>query len=141
MVQAGSAPDLPGADSPNLAVESLSCRPSAQPGSWVCGWRVTNLGETGAEIRAVWLPHDQFLSENREYQPPLLVESQGSVDLEIPVDCREPAGSTIDNAFVILRLEYYQRDWRIFARQEVKLDEKGVPQAMCRSVTWQPAGG
>ena len=126
------------ASAPNLNIDSIGCQPTDQPGRWASAWRIKNLGDARAKIRAAWLPHDQFFSENRDYRPPLVVDSLGSIKLEIPVDCQETPGAKIENAFVILRLEYHQQEWRVFARQEVCVDEKGVPHPTCRSVTCQP---
>ena len=128
------------ASAPKLMIDGISCRSTEQPGRWNIVWRINNLGDTRAEIGAAWLPHDRFFSENREFNPPLLVDSLGSADLEIPVDCQEPPGATIENAFVILRLAYNLREWRVFARQEVYINSQGVPHATCRSVTCQLAG-
>ena len=136
MKQASRADSHP----PDLGVEGIECRATDHPGRWIGVWRIHNRGDSSAEIAAVWLPHDRFFSDNQEYGPPLALESLGLVDLAVPVDCRETPGSVIDNAFVILRVAYHRREWRVFARQEVRIDKNGVPQAICLSVTCQPAG-
>jgi hypothetical protein len=58
----------------------------------------------------------------------------------VVVGCSEAAGTVIENAFVILRVAFLGREWRVFARQQVRVDNQGAPQATCQSVTCQPVG-
>ena len=126
---------------PNLNFETSGCRPTDRSSRWTTAWRVANLGHYTALILAAWLPHDQFMGENQEFQPPLEVPLLGCIDLEVTVECAEAPDTIIENAFVILRLAYCGREWRVYARQQVCLDSRGVPHANCQSVTCNPVGG
>ena len=125
---------------PRIELEGMGCRPTRLPFNWTCSWRIRNLDDAPAKILTTWLPHDQFISENLEYQPPLDLPALGFTDLEMVVRCSEEAGTVIENAFVILRVAFRSREWRVFARQQVRVDNQGAPQATCQSVTCQPVG-
>ena len=60
--------------------------------------------------------------------------------LELTVSCREPPGTVVENAFLILRLLRRGRPWRLFARHRVIFDEAGAPEPVCEVVTSQPIG-
>ena len=125
---------------PNIQMEGKDCRPTGLPFQWICTWRIQNLGEAPATILGTWLPHDQFIGENQVHQPPLDLPASGSIVLDAVVRCSEAPGTVIENAFVILRVAYRSREWRIFARQQVRVDNQGAPRATCKSVTCQPVG-
>ena len=125
---------------PRIEVEGKGCRPTPRPFNWTCTWRIRNLEDSPAQILTTWLPHDRFISENQEHHPPLDLPVLGSIDLEAVVRCSETAGTVIENAFVILRVAFRGSEWRVFARQEVRVDNQGAPQATCQLVTCQPVG-
>ena len=125
---------------PRIELEGMGCRPTRRPFNWTCSWRIRNLHDAPAKILATWLPHDQFISENQEHQPPLDLPALGSIDLVVVVGCSEAAGTVIENAFVILRVAFHGSEWRVFARQQVRVDNQGAPQATCQLVTCQPVG-
>ena len=125
---------------PRIELEGMGCRPTLRPFNWTCSWRIRNLVDAPAKILTTWLPHDQFISENQEHQPPLDLPALGSIDLVVVVGCSEAAGTVIENAFVILRVAFHGSEWRVFARQQVRVDNQGAPQATCQLVTCQPVG-
>ena len=125
---------------PNLQIEALSCRPAGQPGQWIASWRIQNLERQPAEILSVWLPHDKFTSERRNFDPPLHLPGMDTLALELLVACQEPPGSVVENAFAILQLLRMGRSWRVFARHLITVDGAGAPQHICQSVTVQPMG-
>ena len=125
---------------PNLHIEAVSCRSAGQPGQWIASWRIQNLERQPAEILSVWLPHDKFTSERRNFDPPLHLSGMEALTLELPVTCQEPPGSVVENAFAILQLLRMGRSWRVFARHLVTVDDAGAPQHLCQSVTVQPMG-
>ena len=125
---------------PRIELEGMGCRPTRRPFNWTCSWRIRNLEDAPAKILTTWLPHDQFISENQEHQPPLDLPALGSIDLVVVVGCSEAVGTVIENAFVILRVAFRGSEWRVFARQQVRVDNQGAPQATCQLVTCQPVG-
>jgi hypothetical protein len=46
----------------------------------------------------------------------------------------------VENAFLILRVLWRDRPWRIFARLRVVVDQHGVPENRTEVVTTQPVG-
>jgi hypothetical protein len=56
------------------------------------------------------------------------------------VACGEPAGTVVENAFLILRVLWGDRPWRIFARLRVVFDQHGVPENSTEVITTQPVG-
>jgi len=125
---------------PNLRIEAVSCRSAGKLGQWIASWRIQNLEHQPAEVLSVWLPHDKFTSERRNFDPPLHLLGMETLALELPVACQEPPGSVVENAFVILQLLWMGRSWRVFARHVVTVDDAGAPQHLCQSVTVQPMG-
>jgi hypothetical protein len=58
----------------------------------------------------------------------------------LAVACREPAGTVVENAFLILRVLWRERPWRIFARLRVVFDQHSVPENSTEVITTQPVG-
>ena len=125
---------------PNLRIEAVSCRSAGQLGQWIASWRIQNLERQPTEVLTVWLPHDKFTSERRNFEPPLHLSGMETLALELPVACQEPPGSVVENAFAILQLLRMGRSWRVFARHLVTVDAAGAPQHHCQAVTVQPMG-
>ena len=125
---------------PKVVVESACrCVPSAS-GRWLCTWRIQNLGQEPLQLLAVGLPHSRFRSEERELSPaPNLLPGE-SARLALAVACREPAGTVVENAFLILRVLWGEQPWRIFARLRVVFDQHEVPENSTEMVTTQPVG-
>jgi len=58
----------------------------------------------------------------------------------LTVACREPAGTVVENAFLILRVLWRERLWRIFTRLRVIFDQHSVPENSTVVITTQPVG-
>ena len=52
-------------------MESASSCGVDQPGRWLIGWRVQNVGREPIEILSVWLPHDKFASGQQVLNHPI----------------------------------------------------------------------
>ena len=125
---------------PKVVVESACrCVPSAS-GQWLCTWRIENLGQEPLQLLAVGLPHSRFRSEERELSPAPKLLAGESARLALAVACREPAGTVVENAFLILRVLWGEQPWRIFARLRVVFDQHEVPENSTEMVTTQPVG-
>src|ERR671925_202521 len=125
---------------PRVVVESACrCVPSAS-GRWLCTWRIQNLGQEPLQLLAVGLPHSRFRSEEQELSPALKLLPGESARLALAVVCREPAGTVVENAFLILRVLWREQPWRIFARLRVVFDQHEVPENSTEVVTTQPIG-
>ena len=121
-------------------MESASSCGVDQPGRWLIGWRVQNVGREPIEILSVWLPHDKFAGDQQVFDPPIQLMPDESRLLEVCVACNEAPGSVVDNAFVILGLRWMGQAWRAFARQRVTIDAHGVPHPCCEAISAHPVG-
>lgn len=126
--------------SPRLHIEQDSLRAGPAPGRWFVTWRLHNPTEEPLQILAAWLPHGRFRGEERELTPALTLSKDESARLELPVACREPAGTVVENAFLILRVLYLAALWRVLARLRVTVDEQGAPHGVTVVVTTHPVG-
>jgi hypothetical protein len=125
---------------PTVVVES-ACRCTASAcGRWLCTWRIQNLGQVPLQLLSAGLPHSRFRSEEQELSPaPELLPGE-SAQLTLAVACCEPAGTVVENAFLILRVLWRDQPWRIFARLRVVFDQQGVPENSTVVITTQPVG-
>ena len=123
-----------------MTVEQVSARRDIAPRRWRVEWRVRNLGREPLEILVVRLPHGKFRSEEQELMPhPKLLANQ-SGQIELAVACGERPGTIVENAFLIFRVRWLERPWRIFARLTVTFDERGAPRTTTELITAQPVG-
>lgn len=112
-----------------LEVSAGPCVRTDEEGVWQASWRLRAVDEP-VQVLEAWLPHDHFNRERWRFNPPLMVED---TVLEAEVSCEDPAGTVIENAFLILRTP----DRRVFARLTVLIDGDGVPRQRCDAVTVQ----
>jgi hypothetical protein len=123
-----------------VVVESACPCAASAPGRWLCTWRVRNCGQEPLQLLSAGLPHSRFRGEEQELSPaPQLLPGE-SVRLALAVACREPAGTVVENAFLILRVLWRERLWRIFARLRVVFDQHSVPDNSTEVITTQPVG-
>jgi hypothetical protein len=125
---------------PTVTVESACCCAASGCGLWLCTWRVKNLSQEPLQLLTAGLPHSRFRSEEQELSPPPKLLLGESARLTLAVTCREPAGTVVENAFLILRALWRERPWRIFARLRVVLDQHSMPENCTEVVTTQPIG-
>ncbi len=125
---------------PKVSVEQISRQAGAASDLWVVGWRIQNLSEKRIELLTARLPHSQFRGEEIELAPPSGILAGESASLELSVKCRESPGSVVENAFLILRINWLGQSWLILARLRVLFDEQGAPQTVTEMLTTQPVG-
>ena len=125
---------------PQVVVESACpCAASARD-RWLCTWRIQNLSQEPLQVLSAGLPHSRFRSEEQELSPaPELIPGE-SAQLTLAVACREPAGTVVENAFLILRVLWREQLWRILARLRVVFDQHGAPESSTEVITTQPVG-
>jgi hypothetical protein len=133
---------VPTADvqAPKVVVESAGRCAASGRGRWRCTWRIQNLSHEPLQLLAAGLPHSRFRSEEQELSPPLKLLPGESVRLALAVACREPAGTVVENAFLILRVLWREQPWRILARLRVVFDQHSAPQNSTEVITTQPVG-
>jgi hypothetical protein len=62
------------------------------------------------------------------------------VILELAVACQEPPNTIVENAFVILLVNWLGNGWRFFVRLLITVDQQGRPQTTTESITVQQVG-
>ena len=123
-----------------LLVEPAACQAGPEPGRWLITWRIQNCGTEPLRLLEAWLPHGQFWGERQAFTPIIELSSEENTLLERAVTCIEPPGSEIENAFLILRVLWHERQWRVFARLRIFFERSGAPQPTCEAVTVEPIG-
>ena len=132
---------LPESDcAPALSIESLGCRPGPAPDRWLAAWRIQNVGASPLRLFEAWAPHGQFRAAAERLLPAVDLAADESTQLELLVACREPPRAVVENAFLILRLEWRGQPWRVLTRMRVVVDTSGTPQHLCELTTAQPVG-
>ena len=113
---------------------------SGGPGAWHVAFDVRNTGDGPVRLLEAWLPHGRFRAEAVPLaaQPPLA--SGAIVRLEFTVGFDEPAGELVENAFVILRVQWEGQEWRVLTRLAVTADADGSPAASTELITAHPVG-
>ncbi len=125
---------------PTVVVESACAGVASAAGRWLCTWRIQNLCQEPLQLLAAGLPHSRFRSEEQALAPaPTLLPGE-SARLALAVACGEPAGTVVENAFLILRVLWREQPWRILARLRVTFDPHGVPENSTEVITTHPIG-
>jgi hypothetical protein len=104
------------------------------------GWLIQNLTEQPIKFLAARCPHGQFKSAERFFDPPLQAAAGKTATIEMPVFCDAPAGAVIENGFLILLVEWLDKQWRIFVRLRVTIGQQGVPETATELITTQRVG-
>lgn len=125
---------------PHVRVEQASRTAGPADDRWLVSWDIQNLGRQPLSLLTARLPHSRFRTEERKLTPTPKLEPGESTRLEVSVACREPPGTVVENAFLILRVLWMEEPWRVFTRFRVVFDEHGGPQAATELVTTQPVG-
>ncbi|HEY3306624.1 MAG TPA: hypothetical protein VGL70_24140 [Candidatus Binatia bacterium] len=112
----------------------------AAPDLWRITWRIENVGDGPLKILAARCPHGKFRCEEKELSPALDLEVKERGEIELVVRCEEPAGSVIENAFLIVRALWAGNPWLILARLRVSVNGEGTPAAATELITSQPVG-
>ena len=124
---------------PQIAVEQAECGMSKNPGQWLFKWQVRNVTATPMNLLSVRVPHGKFKADERKLGP-AAIAAQGSITLDLVVASQEPPNTVIENAFLILLLDWQENDWRFFARLRITVDRQGCPQTTTESITVQQVG-
>ena len=125
---------------PRVAVQEIGCSREAEIGRWLFRWRIENLSEYPMSFLAARCPHGQFRSPERIFDPPLQAAAGKTATIEMPVRSDEPAGAVIENGFLILLVEWFDKQWRIFVRLRVTINQQGVPETVTELITTQRVG-
>ena len=121
--------------SPRISVEQSECARLDERGRWHMTWQIHNLEKEAMTLRAAQMPHGKFKSEQRIFEKGIVVRAAGNAAIEFPVICQEAPGSVVDNAFLILQVEWLQSAWRIFVRFQVAFDEAAEPRTRTEMIS------
>ncbi len=109
------------------------------PGKWLVEWRLRNETDAPVELLAAILPHDRFFLAERQLAEARLAPHEVGV-LELPVRSLGAPGEEIENAFLILRIRWREREWRVLARLRVTVAADRGPTCVVERVDVQPVG-
>lgn len=135
MVAAEAVGELP----PAIDLRQTAAAPVGK-GEWNTTFLVENRGAEVLQLTAARLPHGQFRSDEKRFEPPLDLAPGQTVPFHARVHCDEPAGLVTENAFVIYSVLWKGSKWRIFVRIRVVIDADGTPQTNTESITTQKVG-
>ena len=124
---------------PDVVVKQVSQVRKATPGHWSVTWEVQNRRGT-LRIVSGRLPHGRFRCGETELSPVPVLAPKEKARLEFTVKCEEPPGTVVENAFLILRVDWSKAPWLILARLRVSVDDNGAPQSVTEVITAQPVG-
>lgn len=125
---------------PQITLTQVSVEPEEGKGNWQILWRIANLNSQPLELRAVRLPHGQFKSAERRFDPAIGLAAKQEAQFQVFVHCDEPAGLVTENAFLIFQVVRLGERWRIFARVRVTANSAGTPAATTEWITTQRVG-
>ena len=125
---------------PQVHVEQVSRQAGPASHRWLVVWQIQNLGQHPLQLLTARLPHGRFRSQEQALASlPQLQPGEGA-RLEFAVACGERPGTVVENAFLIVRVVWQEKPWRIFARLRVVFDEQSGPQTTTEVVTVQLVG-
>ena len=127
-------------ENPSIAVEQVEPSRSENSGRWLFKWRVRNATETPMNLLSVRLPHGKFKAEERKFLPQVEIAAQDHFIVDLAVACEEPPNTIVDNAFLILLVNWQENLWRFFVRLRIMVNEPGQPQTKTESITVQQVG-
>jgi len=125
---------------PQITLTQVSVEPEEGRGNWTILWRVANMNSQPLELRAVRLPHGQFNSAERCFEPAIVLAAKQDAQFQVFVHCDEPAGLVTENAFLIFQVVRIDERWRIFVRVRVTANSAGTPAATTEWITTQRVG-
>ncbi len=125
---------------PSIAVSQSASARNVGEGLWEVSFQFVNATDAPATLLAAWLPHGRFRSGESPLDEVPSLEPGGRQVLGFLVAFQEPPGTEVENAFVILRLEWRGGTWRVLARLTVTAGEDGAPRANTELVTAHRVG-
>jgi hypothetical protein len=127
-------------EEPSIGVEEVERSRSANSGEWLFTWRVRNQTEKPMRPVSVRVPHGKFKAEECKFLPSEEIAAKDSFVLEVAVTCQEPPQTIIENAFLILLVDWQESKWRFFVRLQIRVNQQGEPESETESITVQRVG-
>ena len=127
-------------ENPSIAVEQVEPSRSENSELWLFKWRMLNRTQAAMRLFSVRVPHGKFKAEEREFRPPVKIPAQDQFILDLAVACEEPPNTIVENAFLILLVNWQENLWRFFVRLRITVDQQWVPETITESITVQQVG-
>jgi hypothetical protein len=127
-------------EGPKIEVEQVERGASEKLGRWLVKWRVRNVTETPMRLFSVRVPHGKFKAEESEFRPAVKIPARDQFILDLVVACEEPPNTIVENAFLILLVNWQENHWRFFVRLRITVDQQGAPETITESITVQQVG-
>ncbi len=125
---------------PRLSVFPDGVTAGPEPGlAHVC-WQLTNLTQEPVELLECWLPHGRFRGERQAFEPVRVLAAGASTRISRDVQYDAASGETFENAFLILRLRFGSRPWRVLTRMTVSCTQPNDLNLVVEAVTAHPVG-
>jgi hypothetical protein len=100
--------------------------------AWRVRWRIAS--DPPLRLIHVAAPHGKLRAADRD------IDLVTPVELALEVVSTEPAGTEIENTFLILTAEAERTTWRILARMRVRVGADGVPHPVTERIDVQEVG-
>lgn len=104
---------------------------------WRTTWSVSNAAPDPIRVRGVTAPHSQFRGR---VALALDVPASGAATFPLVVRVDGVAGAEIENAFLIVRVDVGDTQWRVLARLRVRVEAGDRPRPRIETVTVQRVG-
>jgi hypothetical protein len=127
-------------DPPRINLEQIECRRGPEPQQWTVVWRLRSHGAESLEIQSARLPHGKLRGEERRFQPSSSVPAGGTATIELSLTFNETPGTVVENAFLLLLVQYAGTQWRIFIRFRTIANSNGEPDTRTELITTQQVG-
>lgn len=127
-------------EEPSIEVEQVERSRSANPGRWFFRWRLRSKTELAMRLVSVHVPHGKFKAEECKFLPSVKIAAKENFVLEVAVKCDEPPETIIENAFLILLVDWRESQWRFFVRLQIRINQQGEPDTKTESITAQRVG-
>jgi len=130
--------EIPG-DAPLLFVAVLDAEKASAGSQWRVRWQIANRTLRPVQVSEMWLPHSLFHGDKQVLRPTLVLASGESRVITLPVRCSPRSGETIENAFLILRVNYGE-ECRVFVQVRVECESHDSIKPVVEKVTMHPVG-
>ena len=81
--------------------------------------------ETPMSLLSVRVPHGKFKAEERKFGPPLKIAAQDQFHSRSRRRLRGAAETIVENAFLILLVNWQENQWRFFVRLRITVNQQG----------------
>jgi hypothetical protein len=125
---------------PQIVLTQVSAERRGVIERWSIDWLVENESANALHILAVRLPHGQFKSDERRFEPAIELSAGERRQFQTFVRCDAPAGLVTENAFVIFSINWLGEPWRVFVRLRVVMTSDGRPETATELITAQKVG-